>query len=203
MNRFISRSTVKCFPFYELLRGNKRFIWDEKCEEAFGKIKRYLTTPPVLSKPEADDTLSLYIAVSSTAVSSVLIREDRGEQKPIFYTSKRMTDPETRYPTLEKMALAVITSARKLRPFFQSHTIEVLTNQPLRTVMQNTNQSRRLSKWAIELSEHDIVFKNRTAAKSQVLADFLIELAPELKKDLILPSQNSILHVDGSSTNKG
>ena len=114
-----------------------------------------------------------------------------------------MTDPETRYPTLEKMALAVVTSARKLRPYFQSHTIEVLTNQPLRTVMQNTNQSGRLSKWAIELSEHDIVFKNRTAAKSQVLADFLIELAPELEQDLILPSQNWILHVDGSSTNKG
>ena len=101
------------------------------------------------------------------------------------------------------MALAVITSARKLRPYFQSHTIEVLTNQPLRTVMQNTNQSGRLSKWAIELSEHDIVFKNRTAAKSQVLADFLIELAPELEQDLILPSQNWIVHVDGSSTNKG
>ena len=99
-----------------------------------------------------------------------------------------MTDPETQYPTLERMALAVITSVRKLRSYFQSHTIEVLTNQPLRTVMQNTNQSGRLSKWAIELSEHDIVFKNRTTAKSQVLVDFLIELAPELEQDLILPS---------------
>ncbi|XP_013709051.1 uncharacterized protein LOC106412687 [Brassica napus] len=57
--------------------------------------------------------------------------------------------------------------------------------------------------WAIELSEHDIGFKNRTAAKSHVLADFLIELATELEQDLILPSQNWILHVDGSSTNKG
>ena len=47
-----------------------------------------------------------------------------------------MTDPETRYPTLEKMAIAVITSARKLCPYFQSHMIEVLTNQPLRTVVQ-------------------------------------------------------------------
>ncbi|KAL0706454.1 hypothetical protein Bca4012_072880 [Brassica carinata] len=109
-----------------------------------------------------------------------------------------MTDPETRYPTLEKMALAVITSARKLRPYFQSPMIEVLMNQPLRTIIQNTNQSGRLSKWAIELSEHDIVFKNWTVAKSQVLADFLIELAPELEQDLILPSQNWILHVDGS-----
>ncbi|XP_013733765.2 uncharacterized protein LOC106437417 [Brassica napus] len=203
LNRFISRSTDKCLPFYEVLRGNKRFVSDAKCDEVFRQLKQCLTTPPVLSKPEAGDTLSLYIAVSSTAVSSVLIRKDRGDQKPIFYTSKRMTDPETRYPTLEKMALAVITSARKLRPYFQSHTVEVLTNQPLRTVMHNTNQSRRFSKWAIELSEHDIVFKNRTTAKSQVLADFLIELAPELEQDLILSSQNRILHVNGSSTNKG
>ncbi|XP_018453727.2 uncharacterized protein LOC108824849 [Raphanus sativus] len=88
LNRFISRSTDKCLPFFELLRGNKRFIWDDKCEEAFGQLKQYLTTPPVLSKPEAGDILTLYIAVTPIAVSSVLIREDRGEQKPIFYTSK-------------------------------------------------------------------------------------------------------------------
>ncbi|XP_013617681.1 PREDICTED: uncharacterized protein LOC106324220 [Brassica oleracea var. oleracea] len=88
LNRFISRSTDKCLPFYELLRGNKRFAWDEKCEEAFNQLKHYLTTPPFLSKPKVGDTLSLYIAVTSSAVSSVLIREDRGEQKPIFYISK-------------------------------------------------------------------------------------------------------------------
>ncbi|XP_048619487.1 uncharacterized protein LOC106421411 [Brassica napus] len=133
--------------------------------------------------------------------SSVLIREDQGKQKHIFYISKHMTEPETRYPTLENMALAIITSARKL--YFQSHTIKVLSNQPLRTVMQNTNQSGRLTKWAVELSEHDIVYKNRSAAKSQVLADFLIELTPELEQDLVLQSLNWILHVDGSSTNKG
>ena len=104
LNRFISRSTDMCLPFFEILRGNKRFIWDEKCEEAFNQLKHYLTTPPVLSKSEVGDTLSLYIAVTSSAVSCVLIREDRGEQKTIFYTSKRMTEPETRYSTFEKMA---------------------------------------------------------------------------------------------------
>ncbi|KAF8096222.1 hypothetical protein N665_0315s0008 [Sinapis alba] len=198
LNRFISRSTDKCLPFYELLKGNKKFVWDDKCESAFVQLKEYLTTPPVLAKPEEGDILSLY-----TAVNGVLIKEDRGEQRPIFYTSKRMTDPETRYPTLEKMALAVITAMRKLRPYFQSHSIEILTNQPLQTVMQNTNHSGRLSKWAFELSEHDITYKNKTAAKSQVLADFLVELAPELQQDLVLPSPNWVLHVDGSSTVKG
>ncbi|KAF8109077.1 hypothetical protein N665_0103s0032 [Sinapis alba] len=185
LNRFIFRSTDKCLPFYELLRGNKKFMWDEKCEEALAQLKQYITMPSVLSKPEEGDIMSLYIFVSSTAVSSVLNQDDREEERPIFYTSKRMTSPETRYPTLEKMSLAVFTSARKLRTYFQSHSIEVLTNQPLRTVI-----------------EYDITYKNRTTTKSQVLVDFLIELSPELEQDLILLT-NWILHVDGSSTTKG
>ena len=68
----------------------------KKCKEAFNQLKHYLTTPPVLSKPESGDTLSLYIAVASSAVSSVLIREDQGEQKPIFYIRKRNVGTEIR-----------------------------------------------------------------------------------------------------------
>ena len=74
--RFISRSTDKCLPFYDLLRGNKKFIWNERCEEAFEQHKCYLTTPPVLAKPNRGDTLYLYIAVSDAAVSSVLLKDD-------------------------------------------------------------------------------------------------------------------------------
>ncbi|CAA7059566.1 unnamed protein product [Microthlaspi erraticum] len=84
-------------------------------------LKEYLTTPPILAKPEEGETLLLYIAISSTAVSGVLVREDRGEQQPVFYVSKTLNDAETRYPTLEKLALAVVISARKLRPYF-NHT---------------------------------------------------------------------------------
>ncbi|XP_056857632.1 uncharacterized protein LOC108858710 [Raphanus sativus] len=203
LNRFISRSTDKCLPFYDLLRGNKKFIWDDRCEDAFTQLKQYLTTPPVLAKPDVGDVLSLYIAVSLAAVSSVLIKEDRGEQRPIFYTSRRLTGPETRYPTLEKLALAVVDSARKLRPYFQSHSIEVLTDQPLRTVLQNPNRAGRLTKWEIELDELDITYKCQTTAKSQVLADFLVELTPDLAQDLDVPNPNWILHVDGSSTSEG
>ncbi|KAF8109788.1 hypothetical protein N665_0091s0017 [Sinapis alba] len=146
---------------------------DEVCEQAFSELKQYFTTPPVLTKPDAGDTLYLYIAVSSSAVSSVLIKEDRGEQRHIFYTSKRLTDAETRYPTLEKMALTVVTSARKMRPYFQSHSIVVLTDLPL------------------------------PAIKAQVLADFIVEISPDQAVDLDIPVKNWILHVDGASSNKG
>ena len=123
LNRFILRSTDKCLPFYDTLKGNKKFEWSEECEKAFQQLKRYLATPPVLAKPVDGEPLFLYIAVSTTAVSGVLIREERGEQKPIFYISKTLLDAETRYPLMEKLAFAVVTSARKLRPYFQSHTI--------------------------------------------------------------------------------
>ncbi|KAF8090064.1 hypothetical protein N665_0489s0005 [Sinapis alba] len=203
LNRFISRSMDKYLPFYELLRGNKKFLWDEACEKAFTALKRYLTTPPVLGKPDAGDSLYLYIAISPSAVSGVLIKEDQGEQHPVFYTSKRLTDAETRYPTLERIALATVTSARKLRPYFQSHSIVVLTDYPLRTILQNVNQSERLSKWAIELSEYDISYKNRPTIKAQVLADFIIEIPPDQVAELDIPVKSWILYVDGASSNKG
>ena len=146
LNRFIARSTDKCLPFYNLLKRREKFSWDEVSEKAFAELKQYLTTPPVLVKPENGETLYLYIAVSGSAVSGVLVKDDRGGQKPIFYISKSLVEAETRYPTMEKAAFAVVTSARKLRPYFQSHTIAVLTDQPLRTALHSPNQSGRMAK---------------------------------------------------------
>ncbi|XP_024006459.1 uncharacterized protein LOC112082972 [Eutrema salsugineum] len=162
----------------------------------------YLSTPPILSKPEAGETLYLNITISEYTVSSVLVREDRGEQDPIFYTSKSLDGSAYRYPTLEKFAFAVVISARKLRPYFQSHSIVVITDHPLRTFLHSPSQSGRLAKWAIELRNYDIEYRGRTATKSQVLADFLVELPPELV-DANPAVQPWILHADGSSSHKG
>lgn len=69
----------KCLPFYNPLRENKKFIWDEKCEKALWQLEEYLTTLSVLAELDEEDTLYLYIAVSSLVVSSILIKEDQGE----------------------------------------------------------------------------------------------------------------------------
>ncbi|XP_024016193.1 uncharacterized protein LOC112089676 [Eutrema salsugineum] len=202
LDRFISRSTDKCLPFYDTLRGNKKFEWDERCEAAFQELKNYLASPPILAKPVEGEPLFLYIAVSPTAVSGVLIREERSEQKPIFYISQTLTDAETRYPQIEKVALAVVVSARKLRPYFQSHSIVVLATLPLRSILHSPSQSGRLAKWAIELSEYDIEYQNRSSAKSQVLADFLIELPAEAINEPTL-DEVWVLHVNSSSSKHG
>lgn len=77
------------------------------------------------------------------------------------------------------MALAVIIVARKLKPYFDCHPIQVLTNQPLEKAVQRKDSSSRLLKWAVELSEYDIQYKPRTAIKAQVMADFVVETSYE------------------------
>lgn len=103
---------------------------------------------------------------------------------------------------MEKLTLSVVMSAGKLGSYFQSHSIVILSSFPLRSVLHSPSQSRRLAKWAIELNEYDIEYRSRMCAKSQVLADFLIEL-PEKVSEEPTPSSAWKLHADGSSSKHG
>ena len=76
---------------------------------------------------------------------------------------------------MEKLNLALVTAARKLRPYFQAHTIEVPTEYPMKQVLHKPETSGRLIKWAIELSEFDIIYKPETVIKGQVLTDFIMK----------------------------
>ena len=76
---------------------------------------------------------------------------------------------------MEKLILALVTTARKLRPYFQAHTIEVLTEHPMRQILHRPETSGSLIKWAIELNEFDIRYRPKTSIKGQVLANFIME----------------------------
>ncbi|CAL9031318.1 unnamed protein product, partial [Prunus brigantina] len=135
LTRFISKATDKCVPFFKALKGGKHHVaWSTECDEAFQNLKNYMSKAPLLSKPLPGEVLLLYLSVSVTAVSSVLIRKPEKAELPIFYVSKALQSAELRYPPLEQLALALVTSARRLRPYFQAHQITVLTNQPLRQI---------------------------------------------------------------------
>jgi hypothetical protein len=149
LNRFISRSTDKCLPFFKILR--KAFIWSEECEEAFAKLKEYLMKPPLLSRPLEGEILYLYLAVSPSTVSSTLVREETGVQRPVYFTSKALHGAEERYPQIEKLAFALVVSTPRLRPYFQVHAIRVLTEYPLRKILQKPDLLGRLVNWVVEL----------------------------------------------------
>ena len=99
-------------------------------------------------------------------------------QQPVYYCSQALRGAEERYPKMEKLILALVNSSRKLRPYFQAHTVEVPTEYPMKKILHKLETSGRLIKWAIELSEFDIRYKSRTAVKGQILADFIMEFTP-------------------------
>ena len=105
----------------------KGFEWSEDCALAFQQLKEYLSRPPIMSSPVADEVFFAYIAVAPHAVSLVLIRINGGIQRPIYYVSKSLHEVEVRYLPLEKAILAVVHATRKLLHYFQAHTVVVLT----------------------------------------------------------------------------
>ena len=79
LNRFISKSSDKCRPFFQLLRKSAKFLWNEKCEFALQKFKKYLTESPLLSTLDKGELLYVYLDVYKHAINSVLLREVDGE----------------------------------------------------------------------------------------------------------------------------
>ncbi|XP_075640266.1 uncharacterized protein LOC142612018 [Castanea sativa] len=116
LNRFVSRATDKCLPFFCTLK--RSFEWTAECQQAFEDLKAYLSSPPLLSPSQPGEELFLYLATSPAAVSAALVREDEKAQRLVYYASKALRGAEERYPPMEKLALALLTAARKLKPYF-------------------------------------------------------------------------------------
>ena len=107
---------------------------------------------------------------------------------------------------MEKLIMELVIATRKLRPYFQAHTIEVPTEFPMKQLLHKPETSRRLMKWAIELSEFDIWYKPKTAIKGQVLADFVMEFTsagPDKNAQTMTDLSVWKLSVDRASNEQG
>ena len=130
-----------------------------------------------MSSPLVDEVLYSYLAVASHAISFVLIRVDDGVQRPVYYVSKSLNEAEVRYLPLEKEILAVVHATRKLPHYFQAHTVIVLTQLPLKSMLRSVDYTGRVAKWGTILGAFDIKYMPRTSIKGQVLADLVAEFA--------------------------
>ena len=144
ISRFLPKLADKTKPMIQLLKKSTKFTWDDTCEQNFNTLKQLLTTL-VLAKPNLSLPLIVYIAASTNAVSSALVQERDNTQQPIYFTSRILQDLETRYQMVEKVALAIITAARRLRPYFQSHMIIIRTDHPMQKILQKPDLAGWLS----------------------------------------------------------
>ena len=120
----------------------------------------------------------MYLVVSDHAVSSVLLRQQEGVQRLVFYLSKMLVDAETRYLPLEKISLALVHATRKLPHYFQAYTVQVLTEHCLQSLLRRSNFTGRIAKQGTRLGTFDIRYNPRNSIKGQVLAKFMAEFTP-------------------------
>ena len=102
---------------------------------------------------------------------------------------------------MEKIAFALLVASRKLRPYFQAHSIVIMIDQPIRKMMNKIDAAGQLIQWAIELDQFDIEYRPQAAVKAQVLADFIKEFTYPYKEEK-LPLETWMVQTDGSVTKK-
>jgi ribonuclease HI len=179
LNRFISKSAERSLPFLKTLRGAKDFAWGPMQAAAFASLKQHLSELAILISPNPSLPLLLYVAASPHAVSAALVQEQDREgmtrQCPVYYVSEVLTTSKCNMTELEKIAYAVAMASRKLHHYFEAFKVRVTSDRGLGELFTNPEASVRIAKWAAELFGYHITFEPRTAIKSQVLADFIVD----------------------------
>ena len=97
LSRFVPRLAERIRPIAQMLRKSSKFSWNEECEQIFGQLKAFLSSPAVIKKPRLDLPIIVYLAVSEEAVSSALVQEVNNEEHPVYFVSWMLHTAETRY----------------------------------------------------------------------------------------------------------
>jgi hypothetical protein len=185
IRRFISNLSGRCKPFSWLMKKGVPFIWDQACQNALEDIKKYLTNPPVLCAPIKKKPLILYTTAMPTSLGAFLAR---GRLQLSWH---------------RKIYVSLVFAAQKLCHYMLEHTIHLVSRVgPLHYILSKMKLSGRMAKWAMFLSQFDIVFIPQKAMKGQALANFLAAhyIPDDFPIDDDLPDEEVFVATVGNSS---
>ncbi|GJY61114.1 reverse transcriptase domain-containing protein [Tanacetum coccineum] len=178
LNRFLSKSAERSLPFFKTLKmctKKSDFQRTQEAEVAFRQMKKLISEFPMLTAPKEKEELIMYLAAAKEAISAVLMTERDGKQIQVYFMSCALRWPEINYTPMEKLVLALLSASRRLKRYFQAHTIIVVTDQPIKQLLSNSEITGRMLKWKFELEGYDIQYRPMISIKGQILADFIVE----------------------------
>ena len=123
---------------------------------------------PTLQASVRGRPLLLYLASNSQAIGALLAQEDDdGNEQPIYYVSKILKDAETRYLRIEKACLMIIYASQKLKRYFSTHQILLVTkSHPIKALLHQPILMGRIAQWLVLLSQYDIGLRTPKAVKN-------------------------------------
>lgn len=187
--KFVPNLSTMAVPFYQLLRKDAPWCWDDCCRDAFNEVKRMLSSPQVLAHYDPDRPLKLACDASQYGVGAVLshVFED-GKSRPVAFASRTLSEAEKKYSQLEKEALAIIFGIKKFHCYIYGRAFTLITDhKPLQQILGPTTgippiAAARLQRWAVTLSayRYDLLFR-KSADNAE--ADFCSRLPLPCVKD--------------------
>ena len=182
--KFVKNFSTKSAPLYDLLKKGVKFRWTKIEQNAFQGIKQDFADSKLLANFDGESPLIGEVDASPVGVGCVLLQEINGQEKPIYFASKKLTNAERKYSQLDKEGLALVFAVKRFRYFLLGRKFEARTDhKPLlglfgrdKPVPHNANA--RIQRWALLLSQYDFDLIHKPG-KENVIADALSRLPVE------------------------
>ncbi|WVZ97659.1 hypothetical protein U9M48_043174 [Paspalum notatum var. saurae] len=167
--RFIKDFSRISKPMTALTQKNAKFAWSPKCEEAFGTLKKLLTSAPVLAQPNITKPFDVYCDASGSGLGCVLMQEGR----VIAYASSQLWKHEVNYPTHDLELLAVVYALKKWRHYLLGNTCHIYTDhKSLKYIFTQPELNMRQRRWLELIKDYDLEVHYHPG-KANVVADAL------------------------------
>lgn len=167
--RFIPNFATVAEPLTRLARKQQPWVWDDEQRSRFDALKKALTSPSTLARPDFSKRLTLQTNASSLGLGAVLTQENDGVEHPIANASRTLSSAEKNYTVTEQECLAILWAVDKFRMYLDGYWFRVITDHASLQWLRNLKDpTGRLSRWALSMMRYDFEVIHREGALNHV-----------------------------------